>query len=77
VFIIGHLGGNSSRKILSFGTNAGEIQGVSGEEEQEVKRLGGLFDKDGKRHQAGSIYARDGLSPILDTAQGGIEFLLL
>lgn len=34
-------------------------------------RIGGIFDKDGKTHQAGSIYAKEGLSPTLDTMEGG------
>lgn len=34
-------------------------------------RLGGLYDKDGKTHQAGSIYDGGGLSPTLSTMQGG------
>lgn len=34
-------------------------------------RLGGIFDKEGERHQAGSIYDRKGLSPALDSGQGG------
>lgn len=35
------------------------------------KRLYGIFDKDEKRHQAGSVYDKDGISPALDTGQGG------
>lgn len=34
-------------------------------------RIGGIFDKDGKTHQAGSIYAKEGLSPTLNTMEGG------
>ena len=34
-------------------------------------RLGGVFDKDGEIHQAGSIYDTNGISPTLDTMQGG------
>jgi len=37
----------------------------------EPKRLGGLFDKDGTKHQAGAIYDSSAISPTLDTAQGG------
>lgn len=36
-----------------------------------VVRVGGIFDKDGERHQAGSVYEPNGLSPCLDTAGGG------
>lgn len=38
---------------------------------QVVVRLGGVFDTEKSRHQAGSVYDVDGLSPTLDTAQGG------
>lgn len=34
-------------------------------------RLGGIFDKDDEIHQAGSIYDTNGISPTLDTMQGG------
>lgn len=34
-------------------------------------RLGGVFDEGGKRHQAGSIYDKEFISPTLDTMQGG------
>lgn len=39
--------------------------------EKKVNRIGGLFDKNGKRRQAGSIYDINGLSPTLDTSAGG------
>lgn len=35
-----------------------------------AERIGGLFDDD-KKHQAGSIWNTEGLSPTLDTMQGG------
>ena len=34
-------------------------------------RVGGLYDHNGKKHQAGSIYDTDGLAPTLSTMQGG------
>jgi DNA (cytosine-5)-methyltransferase 1 len=34
-------------------------------------RIGGLYDKDGKTHQAGSIYSASGTAPALSTMQGG------
>lgn len=37
----------------------------------EVNRLYGIFDNDKSVHQAGSVYDTDGLSPTLDTMQGG------
>lgn len=34
-------------------------------------RIGGIFDTEKSRHQAGSIYDKEGLCPTLDIAQGG------
>lgn len=39
--------------------------------EPKTKRLMGIFDKEGKIHQAGSVWDKEGLSPTLDTMQGG------
>ena len=36
-----------------------------------VMRIGGIFDTEKSRHQAGSVYNINGLSPTLDTMQGG------
>lgn len=38
---------------------------------KEAVRLGGVFDKDNKKHQAGSIWDANKISPTLDTMQGG------
>lgn len=38
---------------------------------KDVKRLGGVFDRDGKTHQAGSVYDKDGVAPTLTTMEGG------
>lgn len=38
---------------------------------KEAVRIGGVFDKDGVKHQAGSVWDINGLSPTLDTMQGG------
>lgn len=37
----------------------------------EVRRIGGVFDDEKSKHQAGSIYDIEGLAPTLDTMQGG------
>lgn len=37
----------------------------------EVVRKYGVFDTENKKHQAGSVYDENGLSPTLDTMQGG------
>ena len=34
-------------------------------------RVGGIFDTDESKHQAGSIYDKEGISPTLDVMQGG------
>ena len=34
-------------------------------------RIGGIFDTDKTKHQSGSIWDKEGLSPTLDTMQGG------
>lgn len=34
-------------------------------------RLGGIFDKPGLPHQAGAIWDKNGISPTIDTMQGG------
>jgi len=38
---------------------------------QIVERIGGCFDDEKSTHQAGSVYNKEGLSPTLDTMQGG------
>ena len=37
----------------------------------EPKRIGGLYDNENGRHQAGSIWDKDAISPTIDTMQGG------
>ena len=37
----------------------------------KVERLGGIFDKNGKVHQAGSVYNKECLSPTITTCEGG------
>lgn len=39
--------------------------------EPKAERIGGIFDKDGKKHQAGAIWDKNQVSPTLDTMQGG------
>lgn len=34
-------------------------------------RIGGIFDTEKSRHQAGSVYDKEGISPTLDVMQGG------
>ena len=37
----------------------------------EPNRLGGLYDKDGKKRQAGAVWDKESIGPTLDTMQGG------
>lgn len=37
----------------------------------DVTRKYGIFDTEKSKHQVGSVYYKDGLSPTLDTMQGG------
>lgn len=37
----------------------------------EPVRLGGLYDKETKKHQMGSVWDKNALSPTIDTMQGG------
>ena len=37
----------------------------------EPKRIGGLFDTEKSKHQAGSIWDKERISPTIDTMQGG------
>ena len=39
--------------------------------EPQQNRLGGVFDDEKGKHQAGSVWDKDGLAPTLDTMQGG------
>lgn len=51
--------------------NKKQIGLVVCEPNAEQKRLGGMFDDDKGKHQAGSVWDTDGLAPTLDTMQGG------
>ena len=50
--------------------NYGSTAIVESEKIDDQKRLGGLWDGE-TRHQAGSVWDSNGMSPTLDTAQGG------
>ena len=67
VYIIGHLRGDSGREVFSiFGEN-GETNHTN------VKQIGNISDSKsfGGNPQTGRVYADDGLSPTLNTMQGG------
>ena len=39
--------------------------------DNKVKKIIGIYDEDNKKHQAGSIYDSNGLSPTLTTMSNG------
>ena len=67
VYIVGHLRGDSGREVFSiFGENR-EVNHAN------VKQIGNISDSNsfGGNPQTGRVYADDGLSPTLNTMQGG------
>ena len=50
--------------------NKGSI-GIAVCEAVSSKRIGGMFDDEKGKHQAGSVWDTDGIAPTLDTMQGG------
>ena len=67
VYIIGHLRGDGGREVFSiFGEN-GEVN------QANVKQIGNISDSKsfGGNPQTGRVYGTDGVSPTLNTMQGG------
>lgn len=65
---------NSSNKVYSSKGVAPTVTAMQGgniKPKIMVERVGGIFDKDGKRHQAGSVYNKEGIAPAIDSMQGG------
>lgn len=67
---------NSSGKNMNGQVYSGEIAPTITTNKGEglkikVNRIGGIFDTEKSKHQAGSIYDKNGLSPSIDTMQGG------
>ena len=60
---------NKDRNVSAALTTRPDTLGIVVKD--EAVRLGGLFDTEEQRHQAGSIWDKDGLSPNIDTMQGG------
>lgn len=54
---------DSENKTFKFDSTNDELN--------KVIRLGGVFDTETSKHQAGSVYDTNGLAPTLDTMQGG------
>lgn len=63
---------SGSEKVRVQDTN-GEARTLCARDYKDPKcvRVGGLYDKDGSRHQAGSIYDPNGVCATLSTMQGG------
>lgn len=55
----------SSNVASTITTNKGERLKIN------VSRICGIFDTKNQKHQAGSIYDKEGLSPVIDSMQGG------
>lgn len=58
--------GISTTLTSSMGNGGGYVPMVT-----EPKRLGGLYDTDTTKHQAGAVWDKDCISPTIDTMQGG------
>lgn len=43
----------------------------------KVIRIGGLYDRNGKKHQMGSVYDPSGIAPPLDTCGGGYRMPMI
>lgn len=67
VYIIGHLRGDSGREVFPFFRENGEAN------QTNVKQVGNISESNsfGGNPQTGRVYSDDGLSPTLNTMQGG------
>ena len=70
-FLLGGEQKNQAIKKDGISTTLTSSMGMGGGYVPMVNRIGGIFDSDGKTHQAGAVWDKDGLSPTLDTMQGG------
>lgn len=64
---------NSGSEKVRVQDGEGEARTLCARDYKDPKcvRVGGLYDKDGSRHQAGSIYDPNGVCATLSTMQGG------
>lgn len=67
VYIIGHLRGDSGREVFPFFGENGEVN------QSVIKQIGNISNSKsfGGNPQNGRVYSDDGLSPTLNTMQGG------
>ena len=75
VFIVGHLGEGSGRKVFPIRRTDGENPCTS--TEQRPLRLGNIYGRDKGTSFAGNVWDRTHISPTLDTAQGGNRMPLI
>jgi len=85
VFIVGHLGGTPRPKVFPFIENANPLAAKGGKQASDTIVSGALTATDAKMHLDGNyivqinnpvhsndrIYRSDGISPTLNTMQGG------
>ena len=57
--------------ILDIDSKKEKFEFSTKNEEINLNRLGGVFDTDTSKRQAGAVWDKEGLSPTLDTMQGG------
>ena len=69
--LLGGMQKNQSIKKDGICTTLTSSMGTGGGYVPMVARKYGVFDTDKSTHQAGSVYDSNGLSPTLDTMQGG------
>ena len=63
--------------IIDINSNLENFEFSSKNEDLKSIRLFGLFDTNKSKHQAGSVWDKDGLAPTLDTMQGGYRMPLI
>ena len=69
--LVGGMQKNQSIKKDGICTTLTSSMGTGGGYVPMVSRKYGVFDTEKSKHQAGSVYDENGLSPTLDTMQGG------
>lgn len=64
---------NSGKEEIRVQNTEGESRTLCARDWKDPKcvRVGGLYDKPGEKHQAGSVYDTNGISATLSTMQGG------
>lgn len=75
VFIIGHLRGERGREVFPIGESNSETDGIMGcliaTDYKQPKQIVVLNKENGMPRETNRVYSPDGLSPTLNTMQGG------